>query len=96
MRSWEIRKWQDNIAEDIKEDKLQLNENLLNGILEVAFQLASLQEQALPRLGRTACELAKDIMGRGPIRRTIPLPIFPDVYEVKLFRWHVFTVTKKV
>lgn len=47
MRALEIAKWQDNIAEDIEQGKLNLNENLLNSLLEVAYQLAAIREDWL-------------------------------------------------
>lgn len=44
MHSWEIVKWQDNVAEDIRKNQFNYNENLINAILEVACQVAKLRE----------------------------------------------------
>lgn len=48
MESFNIKNWQDNVAEDIVNKKLVYEENLINSILECAYQLAKLREALHP------------------------------------------------
>src|SRR3954463_8893528 len=43
MKSFQIKKWQDNVFTDVYDKKLG-DENLINALLEVSFQLAELNE----------------------------------------------------
>ena len=49
MKSFQIRKWQDNYAEDCSKSKVKKkDENLVNAILEYANQLAEINEKCTP------------------------------------------------
>ena len=87
MHSWEIVKWQNNVAEDIEDEKLERDENLLNGLLEVSFQIAKLREDA-PRIAK---EVIK-VMNQSIATTTLTTPSCN--YEIRLFGFKIFTIRR--
>lgn len=71
MEWYNIQKWQDNVAEDIANDKLNYNENLINAILEVAAQLSLIRQ-----------DFALDRWFNLDSGRKIALPQFPKEFRI--------------
>jgi len=54
-----ILNWQENIYKDADENQLATNENLINAVLEVAYQIALFREELKPILLRPQEQLSR-------------------------------------
>lgn len=82
MIAGQIKKWQDNISDDVASHKEIGKENLVNAILEVACQLAGLREDL--RNKSLATNIFNDInIPSGP-PKWIPKKYFNDKGEIDL------------
>jgi hypothetical protein len=76
MEWYNIANWQNNVADDIKNGKLNYDENLINAVLEVALQLAKFRAEFKP--SRFFSSNSLDFAGK------VELPKFPSKSNLDL------------